>query len=57
MAGRACVTEKLKFGFRGGLFGYFLPKQKVTAKEFCIGRKMVCKSIVYTLKGTKTPSL
>ena len=48
MAGRACVTEKLKFGFRGGLFGYFLPKQKVT--EFCIGMIIVFKSIVLCLQ-------
>lgn len=50
MAGRACVTEKLKFGFRGGLFGYFLPKQKVTVKEFCIGMIIVFKSIVLCLQ-------
>ncbi len=50
MAGRACVTEKLKFGFRGGFFGYFLPKQKVTIKEFCIAVTMVCIRIVLCLQ-------
>jgi hypothetical protein len=32
------VTEKFVFGFRGGLFVYFLPNQKVKRKNvFFIG--------------------
>ena len=28
-----CAKMQVKFGIRGGLFGYFLPKQKVTKEK------------------------